>query len=198
MPLRPIDAIFVHPKRRLYVVYYRGQLWQLPRMKLDAAAWQRRQPYLDNTELLYLSSRQFIQDSVLAAHLRTLNLPAVIRGSSLARFEQWWEVQGFEWLSQILKEGKSPLAVHQNTANIRRSKPDYIVTKANSKHSLTDNKPKIVHDIASIKPIVKPIVQSNNIIQDSLTKDSVLPADVFDSMLADLTDEVLNYSKFIE
>ena len=42
MPLRPIDAVFVHPKQRLYVVYYRGELWQLPRMKIDDKSWQMK------------------------------------------------------------------------------------------------------------------------------------------------------------
>ena len=56
MPLRPIDAIFVHPKRRLYVVYYRGELWALPRMKIDDRSWQNRQPYTDDSSSLYLSA----------------------------------------------------------------------------------------------------------------------------------------------
>ena len=86
MRLRPIDAIFVHPKRRLYVVYYRGELWELPRMKIDDKSWQNRKLYTDDSRELYLSIHQAISDPVLAQKLRTLNLPAAVRGSNLPRY----------------------------------------------------------------------------------------------------------------
>lgn len=116
MPLRPIDAIFVHPEWRLYVVYYRGALWQLPRMKVDDAAWQRRQPYNGDTNALYVSRRQVIHDPVLAQKLRTLDLPAAVYGSTLPLFEAWWEVHGFYWLKEKIISGQSPLAAHRLTA----------------------------------------------------------------------------------
>lgn len=120
MPLRPIDAIFVHPKWRLYVVYHRGALWQLPRMKIDNAAWQRRQPYNGSTEALYVSRRQVIHDPILAQKLRTLDLPAAVYGSTLPLFETWWEVNGFYWLNEKIISGQSPLAAHK--IGIRQSK----------------------------------------------------------------------------
>ena len=115
MPLRPIDAIFVHPKQRLYVVYYRGELWQLPRMKIDDRSWQNRRPYTDDSSSLYLSIHQAISDPILAQKLRTLDLPVAVRGSTLPRFEAWWEAHGFRWLKDRLLTGESPLAAHQTT-----------------------------------------------------------------------------------
>lgn len=115
MPLRPIDAIFVDPKRRLYVVYYRGVLWQLPRMKIDDKAWQRRTPYIGAPSELYLSGKQAIHDPQLAQKLRTLHLPKAVRGATLPRFEDWWEVHGFKWLKEQLDEGKSPLTASPET-----------------------------------------------------------------------------------
>ncbi|MBP2281000.1 hypothetical protein H4W00_001813 [Psychrobacter sp. PL19] len=112
MPLRPIDAIFVHPEQRLYVVYYRGALWQLPRMKIDNTSWQRRQPYNGSKNALYLSSHQAIVDPILALKLRTLDLPAAIRGITVPRFEAWWETHGFDWLKNKLTASQSPLAAH--------------------------------------------------------------------------------------
>ena len=103
--MRPIDAIFVHPKRRLYVVYYRGELWELPRMKIDDRSWQNRQPYTDDSSGLYLSIHQAISDPILTQKLRTLNLPAAVRGSTLPRFEAWWEAHGFKWLKDKLTTG---------------------------------------------------------------------------------------------
>lgn len=170
MPLRPIDAIFVHPERRLYVVYYRGALWQLPRMKIDYAAWQRRQPYDGDINTLYLSSNQAIADPILAQKLRTLNLPAAVRGSTLPRFESWWAFHGFEWLKELLNDGKSPLAAHHSS----------ITTPA-----LEDS---------SVKRSTKNV--TNNTVDDiKNTENTLSPSaegDIFADMLADLTNDVLN------
>lgn len=121
MPLRPIDAIFVNPEKRLYVVYLRGELWQLSRMKITDTAWQRRQPYHGDTNSLYLCHNQNIADPILAQKLRTLNLPHAVRGSTLPRFEAWWETHGFEWVKQLINQGQSPLAAHQTSRNLTDS-----------------------------------------------------------------------------
>ena len=164
MPLRPIDAIFVHPERRLYVVYYRGALWQLPRMKIDDASWQRRQPYDGSTEALYLSRHQSIHDPVLAQKLRTLNLPMAVRGITLPRFEAWWETHGFDWLREKLVVGQSPLAVHTETSTTTNSEARSTAPKNN------DAK--------------KPSKQNDSIQATDKT-------DVFADMLAELVEEVL-------
>lgn len=109
-PLRPIDAVFVHPEGRFYVIYYRGELWQLPKLKLNFAAWQRKKPYLGDKGALYLSRKQAATDLNIAKTLRTLNLPQAIAGSSLPKFESWWEAHGFFWLQDHLTRGESPLA----------------------------------------------------------------------------------------
>lgn len=113
MPLRPIDALFIHPKQRLYVVYYRGELWQLPRMKIDDKSWQNRRLYTNDSSALYLSSHQMINDPVLAQKLRTLNLPTALHGCTLSQFEAWWETHGFKWFKDTITMGQSPLAAHQ-------------------------------------------------------------------------------------
>ena len=163
MPLRPIDAIFVHPKQRLYVVYYRGELWQLPRMKIDDKSWQNRRPYTEDSGSLYLSIHQAISDPVLAQKLRTLDLPVAVRGSTLSRFEAWWEAHGFKWLKDKLMIGQSPLAAHQATAytKVIDSQP------ASSNDSRTENK-----TLASMPSFVN--------------------TDVFAEMLTELTNEVLD------
>ena len=174
IPLRPIDALFIHPERRIYVVYYRGVLWQLPRMKIDEASWQRRRPYLGSTETLYLSRRQSIDDPILAKMLRTLNLPMSVRGITLARFEAWWSMHGLEWLKHELEAGQSPLALHQATTSIKaidnspNSTSNYPPTRPNDdNHHISDKK------------------------GDQVTT-SLASKDVFAEMLADLTNEVLN------
>lgn len=170
MPLRPIDAIFVHPKRRLYVVYYRGELWQLPRMKIDDRSWQNRQPYTDDSRSLYLSIHQAINDPILAQKLRTLNLPVAVRGSTLPRFEAWWEAHGFEWLKDKLTMGESPLAAHQIKAI-----DNHVTSPSNDQPVLSNQNSTIDHKNNSEKKLLS----------DSET-------DVFADMLADLADEVLH------
>ena len=174
MPLRPIDAIFVNPKQRLYVVYYRGELWQLPRMKIDDRSWQNRRPYTDDSSSLYLSIHQAISDPVLAQKLRTLDLPAAVRGSTLSRFEAWWEAHGFKWLKDKLMIGQSPLAAHQ-TADYKKtiSSPpipslDHQPPTSNDNDTHADNK--------ANKPVVAASIQD----------------DIFAEMLTELTNEVLD------
>ena len=170
MPLRPIDAIFVHPKRRLYVVYYRGELWALPRMKIDDRSWQNRQPYTDDSSSLYLSIHQAIKDPILAQKLRTLNLPVAVRGSTLPRFEAWWEVHGFKWLKDKLAMGESPLAAHQ------------VKAINNDLTSPSNEQP-------------APFNQNNKVSHKNNNEKKLLPdsdTDVFADMLADLADEVLH------
>ena len=170
MPLRPIDAIFINPKKRQYVVYYRGELWQLPRMKIDASAWQRRQPYLNATNELYLSRKQAISDPTLASHLRTLHLPDALRGASLPRFEAWWRVHGFTWLKAHLDEGISPLAAHRETlpeSQQTRSTPAINQQKSN-------------------RSMAQALIKSDS-------NDKQESTDVFSGMLATLADEVRHH-----
>lgn len=97
MPLRPIDAIFVHQLTRSYVIYHGGEMWQLPRMKLDLASWQYRQPYRGALKALTLCSSQAIEDAALSAKLNTYDLPKILHGISVEKFESWWRMHGFEW-----------------------------------------------------------------------------------------------------
>lgn len=177
MPLRPIDAIFVHPKRRLYVIYYRGELWELPRMKIDDQSWQNRQPYTDDSRGLYLSIHQAISDPILAQKLRTLNLPAAVHGSTLPRFEAWWEAHGFEWLKDKLATGESPLAAHQIVA------PKMDTAKAIDNQTVSSSS---YQDV--------PLNNNSTIKQKSSEQKTaaVADTDVFADMLADLASEVLN------
>jgi len=171
MPLRPIDAIFVHPKQRLYVVYYRGELWQLPRMKIDDRSWQNRRPYTDDSSSLYLSIHQAINDPILAQKLRTLDLPVAVRGSTLPRFEAWWEAHGFRWLKDRLLTGESPLAAHQTTtpaAKVLNDQPDSLINRQTNNH--TD--------------------ESSEVNEEQVSTPSA-DTDIFADMLAELTDEVL-------
>ncbi|AAZ18980.1 hypothetical protein Psyc_1129 [Psychrobacter arcticus 273-4] len=177
MPLRPIDAIFVHPKRRLYVVYYRGELWELPRMKIDDQSWQNRQPYTDDSRGLYLSIHQTISDPTLAQKLRTLNLPAAIHGSTLPRFEAWWEAFGFKWLKDKLATGESPLAAHQ-----------VVVPKMDAAKAF-DNQTASPSNYQAA-----PLNNDRTIKQKSGEQKTaaVADTDVFADMLADLANEVLD------
>ncbi|KAA0915927.1 hypothetical protein [Psychrobacter sp. ANT_WB68] len=179
MPLRPIDAIFVHPKRRLYVVYYRGELWALPRMKIDDRSWQNRQPYTDDSSSLYLSIHQAISDPILAQKLRTLNLPTAVRGSKLPRFEAWWETNGFKWLKDKLTTGESPLAAHETAGpKVTASKAiDNQNASASNYQAAPGNNDSVIKQKSS---------------EQNVTAATAKDTDIFADMLADLADEVLN------
>lgn len=191
MPIRPIDAIFVHPKRRLYVVYYRGELWELPRMKIDDRSWQNRQRYTDDSSGLYLSIHQAISDPILAQKLRTLNLPAAVRGSTLPRFEAWWEAHGFKWLKDKLTTGESPLAAHQVLQALSAN-----MTAAQAieqQTALVSSYQAVASNDTSTNKENTPIQQESN--EPSTAAPVVKDADIFAHMLADLVDEVLNHQE---
>lgn len=174
MPLRPIDAIFVHPKRKVYVVYCRGALWQLPRMSINNEAWQRRQPYTDSPSELYLSRCQIIHDTVLAKKLCTLNLPTSLHSSTLLQFESWWDTQGFDFIKDNFTTAQPSLVAHQSTSNPSVAKP-----KANDSTIALDNK----LTSRTVDNITSP--QTNK----SLTM-ATETIDIFTTMLADLANEV--------
>lgn len=165
-PLRPIDAIFVHLKGRFYVVYHRGTLWQLPRMKLDRTAWQHKKPYLGDKNALFLSRQQAVLDINLAKQLRTLELPAAIQGAALPKFEAWWQTHGFFWLKDSLQKGTVALASNSSALAINRP-----AEMQNNDHSI--NQPTLAKNKAPVPPAT---------VEDT----------IFADMLADLTDEVLN------
>lgn len=190
MPMRPIDAIFVHPKRRLYVVYYRGELWELPRMKIDDRSWQNRQPYTDDSSGLYLSIHQAISDPILTQKLRTLNLPAAVRGSTLPRFEAWWEAHGFKWLKDKLTTGESPLAAHQA---LQALSTNMAATQATDKQNAPVSSFQVVSNDASSNNENNPTQQKTN--ESSTAAPVAKDADIFAHMLADLVDEVLNHQE---
>lgn len=170
-PLRPIDAIFVHLKGRFYVIYHRGTLWQLPRMKLDINAWERKKPYLGDKNALFLSRQQAVLDTNLAKRLRTLALPAAIQGATLPRFEAWWEAHGFFWLKDNLQKGTITLA----------SRPPDLAPKQTAQTiSETTNKSQNLNEQVSIK-------------NEAVTQNIKANDDIFAEMLADLTDEVLHH-----
>ena len=181
MPLRPVDAIFVHPERRCYVIYHGGELWQLTRMKLDTASWWRRQAYRGDPSALFLSHNQYIEDIELARKLRTLDLPKNLHGTSFPKFKDWWLAHGFDWLKDIITKGESPLAGHA------KSSGDKDVSAPAS-----EPKPKPKSEIDTTptsKTTGSPLTDE----LESSTKQSAQPSsgNIFDDMLAELADEVL-------
>lgn len=196
-PLRPIDALFVHPKQRCYVIYNRGTLWQLPRMKIDNASWQRRTPYVGDTHILHLSRNQILNDPILSQQLRTLNLPAAVRGITLPQFEVWWETHGFEWTKKTLLAGQSPLAAHQ------MAQPKS-VSRVEQDHAQTDDHVQDITDKVTNTTKSNAIRQTNmatsaatpraDTAEHHLTKNSV--TDIFADMLDDLTQEMLNLKQY--
>ncbi len=193
MPLRPIDAIFVQPELRLYVVYYRGDLWQLPRMKIDMAAWQRRKPFTGNLHTLYLSNRQTIPDPILAQKLRTLNLPLAVRGNTLPRFEAWWETNGFEWLREKIATGESPLAAHQDDI----TEPDVTAPAPTSTPAPITTPTPVSSAPMTIDTSNQPETSANPTTVDNAaiitTPSPAASTDIFADMLAELASEVLNH-----
>ncbi|OOS21587.1 hypothetical protein [Moraxella lincolnii] len=149
MPLRPVNAIFIEQKQQFIVVYQQGKLWQLPRMKLDMSAWRYRKPFTGNKSELILARNQHIADTTLAQKLPTHQLPDVLHGLNLPRFENWWRQNGFDWLNNRQNDN-----TNINNANIN-SKVNTTPTADASNHKNT-------------QPSVRSNTQSDNIFDNML------------------------------
>lgn len=125
MPLRPVNAIFYHPKLKCIVVYQKGKLWQLSRMKLDMESWRRKTEFKGEKTELYLNGQQLITDEKLAKILPTQNFPETLKNATFHKFETWWLTNGFNWL---LKPAES------NSTNLQETKTDQ------SNNSILDSK----------------------------------------------------------
>lgn len=165
MPLRPVNAIFIEQKQQFIVVYQQGKLWQLPRMKLDMSAWRYRKPFTGNKSALILAHNQHITDTTLAQKLPTHQLPDVLHGINLPRFENWWRQNGFDWLNNRQNDN-----TNINNANI------------NSKVNTTPTAD--VSNQKNTQPSARSNTQSDN--QPDNQSDNI-----FDNMLADLEADLL-------
>lgn len=199
MPLRPIDAIFVHPEWQCLVIYQRGELWQLPRFKLDSQSWQYRQPYIGQTSALFLRRQQRIDDAVVSAQLRTLDLPTSVQGRSLEIFEQWWDVHGYNWLKEKVTQGINPLASASSASSHDDSptttqQPTAIENTASptsaSQSNTADHNSQHQADSEPKQQTKQKQQTSTPNLDKSSQKDSQNSSDVFDDMLAQLLDDL--------
>lgn len=134
MPLRSIDAIFIQPKDKYYVIYQSGKLWQLPRLKIDVSSWQRKIPYQGSKSHLYLSRQQHITDKILKQKIHTLDLPESLHGCSVTQFENWWQMNALSWLRQQKEQETKPSPKHSQSETQTQSDD----VKANL-HTINDN-----------------------------------------------------------
>ncbi|MBS9779788.1 MAG: hypothetical protein KGV51_04095 [Moraxellaceae bacterium] len=98
MQLRPVNAIFYHPKYKFIVIYQQGTLWQLPRMKVDIDSWRRKLSYNGDNSDLYFYPHQQIEDEELAEIIPTYEFPASLNNCSLQTFENWWLANSHHWI----------------------------------------------------------------------------------------------------
>ncbi len=151
MQLRPVNAIFYHPKYKFIVVYQQGTLWQLPRIKIDMDSWRRKLRYNGENSDLYFYPHQQIADSELAEILPTHNFPDNLNNCNLQTFENWWLANAHHWakpqdaslpnkpsltleleknIELTLQTEKPPLATE--TQNIQSAKESKITNSQNN------------------------------------------------------------------
>lgn len=181
MPLRPIDAIFIYPKKRCYVVYNQGKLWILPRMKLDKTTWEYKKPFTENPKEIYLSSQQRLDDPDLAQALFTLELPESLHGSDVEKFEAWWLNHGLEWLNHAPNQT-------QTTASPPK-KPTQTNAQPNQSPQI---KPQKAEQQINQKPDPQPVQQPAQKPKPAPnTNNKTASGDVFEDMLDELNHELL-------
>ncbi len=159
MHLRPVNAIFYHPKHKFIVIYQNGTLWQLPRMKVDIESWRRRESYKGEEEELYLHKHQHIEDTKLAHILPTHNFPSTLTNSSLHLFESWWLTNSYDWINEQNNNQPSEPAM--------AVKPAVTTKTTASEKAVTQNKKatpekKTIAQNSVAKNMAKPAQKSTN------------------------------------
>ena len=214
LPLRPINAIFVHPKDRYYVVLMQGdnperyELHRVSRMKLDGTSWQRRTPYAGNIDDLKLVKDQRIAESQLQRTITTENLPATLHGRTVSFFLNWWQNNGYEWHQNNHSQTDKPNAQSGNLSQIQSQTEQHPNQQLNpNQNSATQSRnqtaSKSVNTLDNAntepKPHSKPKSSDNTLIKgvtNTKSEKNNKPADnnqpvgddFFDNMLADLDE----------
>lgn len=203
---RFIDVIFVHPKKRQYVVLHQGRFWQLPRLNLSANAWLLKLLYTGGLGEIFVAKDQHINDPKLQQVLSTHALPDELHGISAQKFLGWWQVNDYKWQTPTVPQ-PTPSTKTVITANA-----DYVLERMRHEkaHGLpalamnrTPTKTQNTSDgVSSVNSLNATPAQASNAPRDNASKDNASSDNIssnnasddfaiFDRLLQELHDEVI-------
>lgn len=207
---KSIDVIFVHPKHRSYVVWHKGQFYQLTRMALTRTAWERRVDYTGSLEEIFLAkesclSDDGVNDGVLQAiGLNIVKLPSELHSITASKFLAWWTVNRYSFWHALVNEqthehdvitAPTTDAGTSATESIQSVQPSLtssqtvptVETSVSTPSQASETNQKIADAIVMDMPATatKPQSASNHPPLEELSGD-----DIFDALFDDLIDEV--------
>lgn len=174
---RFVDAVFIEPKNRFYVILHKGKFWRLPRMQLTNNAWLLKKPYVGSHDDIFMVKDQRIHDSVLAKTLHTHQFPPQLANISATRFLQWWSSKDYLWVNQEKKLVNSTGSAHNDKSTpAMATRPDEtgLTLQLVSPDQHFNTQPLPNKEVA------------NGLISDSSSGGYAPEPSVFDLMLADL------------
>lgn len=204
---RPIDVLFVEPKTKRLVVLHQDKFWQLPSMNVSRSSWILKLLYKGSLNDIFVSKNQHISCPFTSQILSPKPLPEQLHGISANRFLGWWETNSHNWVSvnpttqttdpatdqakerpktvinpaalQAVQKSQKSVATTQDTtkstAQQAQKKPSVQQTTATP----TDKKPQENKELSGIQ---------------SPTNTNESEDDIFDTLLLELTHDVLHQS----
>lgn len=192
----PIDAIFKQPIDRYTVIYQNGKLWQLPRLDFNGQSLARKKPYTGSREQIFVASSQQLNpnDLLLISQIATIDLPASIVGRNVDQFETWWRTHSIDYQTEIEASRQRQRDARQQ---LKQRLPHPQVNTASQATASPITLPPVAHPtikstapstVASATPARSSDDTVNNM--GNATDANSAHDDIFDQMLADLTNDL--------
>lgn len=192
----PIDAIFKQPIDRYTVIYQNGKLWQLPRLDFNGQSLARKKPYTGSREQIFVASVQQLNpnDLLLISQIATIDLPASIVGRNVDQFETWWRTHSIDYQTEIEASRQRQRDARQQ---LKQRLPHPQVNTASQATASPITLPPVAHPtikstapstVASATPARSSDDTVNNM--GNATDANSAHDDIFDQMLADLTNDL--------
>lgn len=190
---RPIDVLFVEPKRKRLVILHQDKFWQLPSMGVSKSSWILKLLYKGSLNDIVVSKNQHIDCPFVSQILKSKPLPAQLHGVSATRFLGWWETNGHLWLSNEVQTAPNKINKTQERPKtvINPVAPKIIQSTQTQKES---NKPSTPRHPPTKNPEVPSQATKAVVPNPHAQPSNTQPNDVFDALLLELTHDVLHQS----
>lgn len=175
-----IDVIFVHPKHRNYVIWHDDCFYQLARMELTQASWDRRAVYTGLLDEIFVAKESCEGvGSAGVSGLAIATLPAELHGVTASKFLAWWVVNRYQfWKNHtahlVVQETSHQTPTAEQTTKVPLTSMQTSLATTGTNHQISSPTPP---KHTSATPHHPPIEELSG-------------EDIFDALFDDLVEEI--------
>lgn len=176
---KTIDVIFVHPKHRNYVIWHDDCFYQLARMELTQASWDRRVVYTGLLDEIFVAKESCEgAGSTGVSELAIATLPVELHGVTASKFLAWWVVNRYQfWKNYTTYPTEIQAMPHQAPTTTQTTKTptasEPVSPVATQKHEINPSMPPKNTSAPHHPPI-----------------EELSGEDIFDALFDDLIEEI--------